>query len=932
MAVTSRASGGATTLVFSLVFLLVLFAVIAGSETGRPEKDTPGTLEDIYGDTGNTFQAAIGFVNFEGTEFDEAQPSYGLAVDDVVVKWREFELAPDVTDCATGSCAAIELATTNVYEGRAVLAVTVLETTPDAANDCDLDGVSDATVDCSGNGIPDLVVKATSESDIAGDIVFLDRIAAGVVYEGSVPISTFGDSQGVVFINPRGGEAPTVTVTYLDHDDGTGSPCANHVDPTKHGYVQAAATVFVGETCDLRVFSAVTSDNGDHDVFVDTNETVSMRLELVNNCGIDLHNCVAHLFTDDPKVDCILRSVVPLGDLEASSPVVLTGGAFVWKLGAVERTDVEERLFADFDVAVTCDEIDAPSAPQSVSVELDLDLDHAGETPVAWEEGFEGGSLASSAFFAENLDNGLPGTNNLEGLFYSEGWRCQYADPDWPASNSYGDPHNLNCYPGMDLNHAAAIWWQVDGHDTDSPDGGRARSGEYSLYYGSYLTDEVGFTTPMAAVESVATTAPINLGPSPRMSFWHQISLVDGRFANCAALWRSADRGVVQIKTVDEAGHDLTPWIRLEPFQNTYESVAEDNYRECTFDPVDDGNDEDDFFDPTDPNRDHGPSSTCNPVPVYACVGDTDDPFRPSNICRATLPPSADEAGSLGIGTWVESRVDLKEFRGRRVKLRFLVSSIKASEETHDEQFSGVNPGPWDDGWWIDDVAIDKTLASPADMSIDTNVLRHCAGDATMGCLTSQDCADAGVAGPCEGEAPPCGPTCTGVTAAVATDPDRTGGPWDEVLVAPGRTIEMNAVASHGTCVDGVLQFRFSVDGGSELRGWSDDPVDVDVGCPASGNLNLPFSETILAGSSKVAFTWTAPLDFDLFSGDLDAVDSYAGDLSTGSGDSFPATAVPATGEGFYYVMRGAGEFCNDVGLWTSEGLGESPLRESSLP
>jgi hypothetical protein len=199
------------------------------------------------------------------------------------------------------------------------------------------------------------------------------------------------------------------------------------------------------------------------------------------------------------------------------------------------------------------------------------------------------------------------------------------------------------------------------------------------------------------------------------------------------------------------------------------------------------------------------------------------------------------------------------------------------------------------------------------------------------------------------------------VTADISTDPDRTGGPWDEVLVAPGRMIELNTVTSHGTCVDGMLQFRFSIDGGPELRGWSDNPivlvaprvdtdyrvevrcstdltcmdsrvVDVDVGCPASGNLNLPFAETILAGANKLDFAWTTPLDFDLFSGDLDAVSSYAGDLSSGSGSSFPVTAVPPIREGYYYVVRRSGEYCNEVGLWTSSGPAESPLRESSLP
>ena len=80
------------------------------------------TLEDLYGASGNTFQAAIGFVNFEGTQANQARQSYGVAVDDMVVKWREFSLDPDATDCAVeGSCAALEYSTSNVFQGQTVL-------------------------------------------------------------------------------------------------------------------------------------------------------------------------------------------------------------------------------------------------------------------------------------------------------------------------------------------------------------------------------------------------------------------------------------------------------------------------------------------------------------------------------------------------------------------------------------------------------------------------------------------------------------------------------------------------------------------------------------------------------------------------------------------------------------------------------------------
>ena len=63
-----------------VVLLVAAFAVFAGS----PPENPPSTLEDIYGDTGNTFQAAIGFVSFEGTNSNIAKQSYGISLDDMV--------------------------------------------------------------------------------------------------------------------------------------------------------------------------------------------------------------------------------------------------------------------------------------------------------------------------------------------------------------------------------------------------------------------------------------------------------------------------------------------------------------------------------------------------------------------------------------------------------------------------------------------------------------------------------------------------------------------------------------------------------------------------------------------------------------------------------------------------------------------------------
>jgi hypothetical protein len=238
--------------------------------------------------------------------------------------------------------------------------------------------------------------------------------------------------------------------------------------------------------------------------------------------------------------------------------------------------------------------------------------------------------------------------------------------------------------------------------------------------------------------------------------------------------------------------------------------------------------------------------------------------------------------------------------------------------------------------------------------------VQHCAGDPTVGCLTDQDCLDAGTTGPCTGEAPQCPETCTSITAQVVTDPDDTGGALDELLTAPGQPIELDASSSFGTCLDGALQFRFSKDdGATAIREFSENPVllvapqndtdylvevrcstdtsclgsavvDVDVACPSSGNLGEIFP-TITA-ADKTTWTWTPAKTYLLWQGDLVLVSSYAGSDSHGTGTSFTHVPTPTVGFGYYYLVRELGEYCNDNGPWTSGGPAEDPLREPSLP
>jgi hypothetical protein len=776
--------------------------------------------------------------------------------------------------------------------------------------------------------------------------------------------------------------------------------------------------VVLGTACEITILHAETTDNGDGDFYPDTNETVDMRILLINNCGADLHNCTAFLSGGGPNVDCILNPVISLGDLADSANTVLSSEAFVWKVANINRANINDLLQASFNVSISCDEIDTLSVPQTVAVDVDLDLNDLMQAPDTWNEGFESATLGK--FVAENLDNGIPGANNSEGLQNGDDWRCQYSDPDWPNSGPYGDDAALNCYPGASLASANAVFWQVDGQGVaGSPDGGRAYDGTKSMYYGVFQTNPAGsFSTPTADVESVRTSAGINLGAnSPELAFWQQISLVDGR-AIVMPLGRSADRGVVQIRTFDAVSDVATsPWMRLEPFQNTYDEVAAANFFNCMFDPVDDGNTEDDFFDPSDPNRRTGPSSTCYPMTSWAYMGDTDAPFAVTNVGDATTPPESTDVPDFGTGTWIKSKVDLYNFRGKRVRLRFLATALKLDFETYQEQFSLQAADPRDDGWWLDSVNVDEVFSTAGQFTVDSKTTKSCCNDANcqapgpdfpnVGCQTNQDCIDQAAGSSCLGPAPPCGATCTSnlIDVNVETEPDANVQPFSEVLNAPGEPIEINAVTSTGVCLSGSLQYRYSNNATlAVLRDWSENPIFVDaplsdteykvevrcsraltclnsavvtvtVTCPYStprlrpnlfthnpvapvdpggvigGSCGGAGCGLVLAssGTAKNTFQWTTSTRREVFRGPISGVSTYTGSIvafgPAQPNTSFVDAAVPSSGQGFYYLVREAGDFlhqdveadfCNERGYWSGGGVSEAPtgatlLRDPSL-
>lgn len=472
----------------------------------------------------------------------------------------------------------------------------------------------------------------------------------------------------------------------------------------------AIAMTPVHATGGVIVVRADLADNGDDDGFADTNETVTVRLTLQNTGAIDLTGVVARLSTDQWPMACVIDPLVSVGDLAAGETRTTTESFSFQVSPAIDRSTLIEDLGVTFDVAVAADQDPDLALRQGVTVALDLDAS-GGDGPSSYFESFESGHFGT--FTPMDLDLGLHGSNEA-----SDGYRCQYKDPDYSCAPPYGCP--TDCFLGATAAQAGAYHWQIDGPGSPSEDGGRASTGMYSLYMGVPLVGGLGHTTPMATLEAVRMADPIHLDADLAesvLSIKQQVSLVDSR-SGFADPGRTLDRAVVQAQVVDGASEGV--WIKLEPFLNAADAQATDQYTYCTFDPIDDGTTEDDVVDPNALGLDRrGPSSTCYPEFVFAYAGDTDAPFDPNEIGNASDGPGL--PGSLGTGTWVESKFDLSRFRGRSIRLRFLASTIKIGATENWEQSFQWNPTPEDDGWWVDDVHVSGTLTTPATATIDSN-------------------------------------------------------------------------------------------------------------------------------------------------------------------------------------------------------------------
>jgi hypothetical protein len=532
-------------------------------------------------------------------------------------------------------------------------------------------------------------------------------------------------------------------------------------------------------------------------------------------------------------------------------------------------------------------------------------------------------------------------------LASSNGYRCQYNDPDALNSNSAGD---ADCFLGFTGDPANGINdWHV--HDSSAANGsmGRAYNGNLSVHWGVHLgTTPKRDTGRFKQMDAIQTIQVINLGlpnSNPELHFAHQVSLVDNRGIGGITNGEVADRAIVQINVLNSMGF-LTNWVKIFPYVNGYEQQGTDDFTNCTFDPTDDGNNEDSYFNPTDPNRRLGPSSTCYPEFVFSRSGDTDyrHGYDPTHVGLADA--NSGLKGSIDVGTWVRPRFSLLPYATRRIRLRFLGTSIELGGSQTWDAFFGRDDQVQDDGWYIDDIHIVGALGgAPYTITQDTRVITAL---------------------------PTCTTGCASITAGLFATPSTTAGPG-QLMSLEAKTSTIDA------CPNGVAQYQYWLDGNGNsivgdagdtlLRDFTDNSTFLDapqvstrygvrvrcssstscdqadgssaitalvtVPCPSTGTAKAKFAQSIgvnkasLAGAEpdvNATVSWATTALVDAIRGNLSALRAATGDYNgtvqaclgnNVSVSSLPVDATnPGAGGALYYLVRPAvTTLCNETGV-----------------
>ena len=330
-------------------------------------------LEDFYGPVGETWAGEVGFVVYESGNSTFPLPSYGLAIDDMVIEWQESHPVVQVGNkCSTGSnpdfpgqCATVSFGTAYVIDSDGAVPITVSDPVP-----------TDNLVDCDADSTLEIQVQAFSRSEPNPEIFCLDPVGtSGIEFRGFIKTASrtarAGDGKDYVAYDGADYYSVYVTVRYFDKNDGVhvvsagpdGQPGAAGFDddgdgisddpdelcpqttqlaPGRTPHLPGTPARYSDDTCgcvdnplsaevlvsyfpaDLRIVNVFLRDgvsgvgSGDGDGYADPNEQVVVDVVVRNMADFPLENVRLTLQSSSPYVRDIRDNTISLGRLEAN--------------------------------------------------------------------------------------------------------------------------------------------------------------------------------------------------------------------------------------------------------------------------------------------------------------------------------------------------------------------------------------------------------------------------------------------------------------------------------------------------------------------------------------------------------------------------------------------------------------------------------------
>jgi hypothetical protein len=493
--------------------------------------------------------------------------------------------------------------------------------------------------------------------------------------------------------------------------------------------------------------------DGDLDMFPDTGETGRVVVVVQNKSGA-LTNARFTISSSDPDVDCITSGTVNVGAVGNGQTV--TVGSLNPNLPGLEfrASRMLQTLVAtnpariDLCLTLTANEIPNGVGPVCFSLIADLDVPAgATQTFVAGPDGIPG--TADDGTVLENFDvdrdgDGFITVNDtfrladagtgtighgsfLRGAAASgnttvggvacggfqtvaQGNPSCTLDPDFPL-----DWH-IHCPPGAtncpNLESGAC----VGGCSFDTPaDGAKALSPPNSMHMGAHFDSSSsldGDTTHLRSLQAFVS-GPLNLAVIPRpgdlqLSMFHIVDFMDNNGVGPGNANQCSDCGDVQIqvdRNPNPAVDDWGFWDKLVPFQNVYDhkplafSTFGGYY--CLFTPTDTA---------TTVGLPSVRETMCFPLGAWSHCG---------SVRGTTSTTVADCAGPgvldpTGTGVWVETRFNLANFLGQRVRLRWIGSTwdFDGTSSSYFEVGPGWSSTLQDDGWWLDNISVTGVITS----------------------------------------------------------------------------------------------------------------------------------------------------------------------------------------------------------------------------